>query len=111
MLRKRAAESRALVPLLWFAELDLDFRVSDAKEVGLDIDQVVANLPDGAHSHIVIELWRLGARAYQLAKSDEDRFRCQAAAAEQLAADADAAAKKENSAMMAAHWLSAAIAQ
>jgi hypothetical protein len=63
MLRKRAAESRALVPLLWFAELDLDFRVSDAKEVGLDIDQVVANLPDGAHSHIVIELWRLGARA------------------------------------------------
>jgi hypothetical protein len=111
MLRKRAAESRALVPLHWFAELDLDYRVSDPKEVGLDIDKVLANLPADAHSHIVIELWRLASRAYQLAKSDEDRFRCRAAAAEHLVADADAVATKQNSAMMAAHWLSAAIAQ
>jgi hypothetical protein len=110
-LRKRAAETRELVPLLWFADLDLDFRVSDPKEVGLDIDQVVANPPEDANSHIMVELWRLGARAYQAAKSDEDRYRCQAAAAEHLVADAEAAARRPNSAMIAAHWLSEAIAQ
>ena len=32
-LRKRAAETKALVPLWWFADLDLDYRVSDPLEV------------------------------------------------------------------------------
>ena len=110
-LRERATELRALVPLLWFAEIDLDFRVSEPLEVGTAIEVVLANLPPDAHSHVVIEGWRLAARAYRAAKREEDRFRCQAAAAEQLVADADAAAKRQDSAMLAAHWLSAAIAQ
>lgn len=111
LLRKRAAGLRALVPLHWFAELDLNFGVSDPLEVGVAIDEVLENVVSDAGSHVVIELWRLAAHAYRAAKRDEDRFRCQAAAAEKLVADADAAARKQNSAMVAAHWLSAAIAQ
>jgi hypothetical protein len=110
-LRKRAAETKALVPLWWFSDLDLDYRVSDPLEVAAGIDEVLANLPAGAQSHIVIELWRQAARAYHLAKRDEDKFRCMAAAAERLVADAEAMEKRPNSAMVAAHWLSQAIAQ
>ncbi len=53
----------------------------------------------------------MAARAYHLAKRNEDKFRCMAAAAERLVADAVAAVKKPNSAMLAAHRLSEAIAQ
>ena len=110
-LRKRAAKTKALVPLWWFADLDLDYRVSDPQDIAAGIEEVLANLPADAQSHIVIELWRLAAHAYHLAKRDEDKFRCMAAAAERLVADAEAMEKRPNSAMLAAHWLSQAIAQ
>jgi hypothetical protein len=111
LLRKRAMESRALVPVLWFVELDLDFGVSDPTEVGRGIDEVLAALPADASSQFVIALWRLGARAYHVAKRHEDKYRCQSGAAERLAADAEASLAGPNSAMMAVHTLSAAIAQ
>lgn len=111
LLRKRATEIRALVPVLWFAELDLDFGVSDPTEVGGGIDEVLAAVPADASSHFVIALWRLGARAYHDAKRPEDKYRCQSKAAERLVADAEASLAGPNSAMMAVHTLSAAIAQ
>lgn len=111
LLRKRATESRALVPVLWYAELDLDFGVSDPAEVAAAIDEILAVPSADANSHVVVELWKLAARAYHLAKKDEDKFRCQSEAAECFVSDAEADSVGPNSAMLAAHKLSAAIAQ
>lgn len=111
VLRKRATETLALVPVLWFSELDLDFSVSDPAEVGADIDQLLTALPNDAASHIVVELWRLAARAYHIAKRDNDKYRCQCEAAERLVSDAETVQAKQNSALLASHTLSAAIAQ
>ncbi|MGB6175849.1 MAG: hypothetical protein WBF43_05830 [Methylocella sp.] len=111
LLRKRATESRALVPVLWFAELDLDFGVSDPAEVAAAIDEILAVPSSDANSHVVVGLWKLVARAYHFAKNDEDKYRCQSEAAERLVSDAEADLMGPNSAMLAAHKLSAAIAQ
>jgi hypothetical protein len=106
-LRERARALRALVPMYWFCDLDLDFSVSDPAEVAASLDEVLSNLPADAGSHIVVGLWRLAARAYHLAKKGDDKNRCLAEAAERLAAEAES---KQASALLAAHFLSSAIA-
>jgi hypothetical protein len=110
-LRIRAIEYRRLVEGLWFSELDLDFGVSDPSEVASGLDQMLAALPPAAHPQIVVDLWRLGARAYHLSKRDYDKYRCQSEASECLVAEAEADLTQRNSAMLACHRLNAAIAQ
>jgi hypothetical protein len=110
-LRERANYGRAPVPVYWFSELDLDFEVSDPAEVAASIDTVLKALPSEADSHTAVDLWRLGARAYRLAKNDEEARRSQAEAAEGLVAEAEAALSGQHSAMLASHHLSAAIAE
>ena len=111
LLQKRAIEMRALVPVLWFCELDLDSRVSNPAEVAAGIDEMLRALPDGANSHVVMDLWRLAGLGYHFAKKDDDKYRCQTEAAERLVSDAEAAHAGPHSALLAAHTLSAAIAQ
>jgi hypothetical protein len=48
---------------------------------------------------------------YHLAKKDEDKYRCQSEAAERFVAEAEADLAGPNSAMLASHKLSSAIAQ
>lgn len=110
-LKQRATEGRALVPVLWFGQLDLDFRISDPAAVGAAIEAVLAALPANANEHLVVDLWRLAAGAYHLAKREPDKQRCLAEAAERLAADAEAAVAKGAPTLLVAHTLSAAIAQ
>jgi hypothetical protein len=111
MLRKRAIETRALMPVLWFAELDLVYGVSNPEEVAAAIDEVLAVSSADTNSHVVVGLWKLAARAYHLAKKDEDKYRCQSEAAECFVAEAATDLAGPNSAMLAAHKLSSAIAQ
>src|SRR6185437_633486 len=67
-------------------------------------------LPSNASIHLIVELWRLAARAYQYAKRDSDIRRCQSAAAECWVSEAQNALAKPGGAMFAAHALSTAIA-
>ena len=62
-------------------------------------------------SHTAVDLWRLAARAYRSGRKEDDAHRCQSAAAECLVAEAEAAFSRQNSAMLASHSLSAAIAE
>jgi hypothetical protein len=107
-LRALALADGELVPIHWFSDLDLDFGVSDPAEVGRSIDTVLAPVPVRSEPHSVVDLWRLAARAYQSANMDDDKNRCLAEAAEALVAEAEAG---DCSAMLASHFLSAAIAQ
>ena len=99
LLRKRATKIRALVPILWFSELDLDFSVSDPAEIAAAIDQVLDVASADTNSHVVVGLWKLAARAYHLAKKDEDKYRCQSEAAERFVAEAITDLTGSNSAM------------
>jgi hypothetical protein len=62
---------------------------------------------DGRHPYVSLELWRLAARGYFLAKRETDQHRCQLAAAECQVAQAE----QIGSAMLGSHWMSAAIAE
>lgn len=106
-LRKRANGSGVAVPIHWFSRLDLDFGVSDPADVAASIDDVLGTPQEHEHAHALVDLWRLATRAYRLAKKDDDANRCKAAAAECLVTDADRA----QSALVASHQLSAAIAE
>jgi hypothetical protein len=108
-LRVQALANGELVPIHWFSDLDLGFVVSAPAEVGGSLDGVLATVPAGSDLHSVADLWRLAARAYQLANMDDDKNRCLAEAAEALVAEAEA--RQGGSAMLASHFLSAAIAQ
>ncbi len=107
-LREQALVKGALVPIHWFSALDLDFGISDPGDVGACIHGILAAHSEKANPHAVVDLWRLAARAYHLAKKDDDKNRCLSEAAETLVTEAEA---KQASAMAAAHFLSAAIAQ
>jgi hypothetical protein len=106
-LRKRAVEKLLPVPALWFGHLELDFRITDAGQDGEEIEALIARLPATTDTDTTVNLWRLAARAYHLAKRDNDRHRCQIAAAEQLATTAE----RQPMAMVASHVLSQAIAE
>jgi hypothetical protein len=106
-LRKRANGSGMSAPVHWFSRLDLDFGVSDPGEVAVGVDGVL-NVMQGLESMPgLLDLWRLAARAYHLAKRDSAAYRCKTAAAECLVAEAENAP----SALVASHHLSAAIAE
>jgi hypothetical protein len=59
-VRERAMERSAGVAALWFAELDLDFGVSDPAAVAVEIEGVLA-APANADVHILSSLWRLSS--------------------------------------------------
>jgi hypothetical protein len=99
-----------LIPIHWFSKLDLDFGVSDPAEVGTDLDTILAALSPHVDLHGVVDLWQLAARAYHLAKRNEDKYRCQSEAAERLVSEADDLMARQNSAILAAHNLSSALA-
>ena len=107
-LQKQAINKVALVPVYWFYELDLDFAISEPAGIGEAVDALLAQLNGAAGSHLVVDLWRLAARAFHTAKREDDKNRCLAEAAEQLVADSES---QQGSAMLAAHTLSSAIAQ
>ena len=71
------------------------------------LDDVLNTLQGHENTHALLALWRLAARAYHLAKKDNDAYRCKAAAAECLVAEAENA----QSALVGSHHLSAAIAE
>lgn len=104
-LRKRAIENQHTNPTLMFGRLDLHFGISDAAEVGKDVEHLIAGLPAGSDNHTLVELWRLSAKAYHKARLDDDANRCRTTAGELLVA----MAKRQPSAMMAAHTLTEAI--
>jgi hypothetical protein len=113
-LRGRAMASGKGVAALWFAELDLDFGVSDPAIVAAEIEGVLA-APGDADAHLISSLWLLAARGYHLAKRDADKFRCQTEAAEAMALEAErlfaGGGQRHGSAMLAVHTMSNAIAQ
>lgn len=105
-VRKRAVAAQDPGPVYWYCELDLEMRISDPQEIAADIEEVLANLPEKTDHHVVVDLWRLACRAYQAAKKEDHKQRCQVAAAEVMVAEAD----KIASPMLSAHMLANAIA-
>ena len=95
------------MPVHWFSSVDLQFGVSDPAEIATDLDEVLANRPADASYHVVVDLWRLTAQAYHRAKRDDDRYRCQSEAAEQMVAQATVT----TSAMLASQLIANAIAE
>jgi hypothetical protein len=88
-IRKRAVEARSPLAVEWFCGLDLRAQVSNPTDVATDLESVLANMGTENDHHFVAELWHLTSRAYHLAKRDEDKHRCQIAAAETMVAQAD----------------------
>jgi hypothetical protein len=113
-LRERAMASGKGVASLWFAELDLNFGVSDPAVIAAGIEGVLV-APGDVDVHILSSLWRLAARGYHLAKREADKYRCQTEAAEAMVAEAErifaGKSVRQASAMLAAHMMSGAIAQ
>jgi hypothetical protein len=107
-LREQALTTGALVSIQLFSDLDLGLGVSDPAQVGGSLDSILTTMPAGWDSHSIVDLWRLAARAYQFANMEDDKNRCLAGAAEALVAKAESL---RDSAMLASHFLSAAIAQ
>jgi hypothetical protein len=110
-LRKRANGAGIPVPVHWFSSLDLDFSISDPVDVALAVENLIKSLPKDVSRQTVLDLWRLAARAHHVAKNADDAHRCKSAAAECLVAEAEDAFRKQQSAMLAAHHMSAAIAE
>jgi hypothetical protein len=107
-LRLRANESLTPNPAYWFNKLDLDYGVSDATEVAKSIEELIGAIASKTDFDTIADLWRLAARAYHRAKLSDDDNRCRAEAAECLVKLAESNA---DSAMLASHELSKAIAE
>lgn len=106
-LRRQAVSKHARGPVRWFSDLDLEFGVSDPTEVAADIESIIAGgKPDGDPMRD-LDLWRLAAKGYHIAKDQPNAQRCQLQAAECLVAQADL----HQSAFLEAHWLSDALAE
>lgn len=106
-LRGRAVAKRLPIPVHWFAHLDLDFGVSDPVTIGTEVEALIPTLPAGTDPHSILELWRLAARAYHMAKAEDDKNRARSAAAEQLVH----MAQQQSSAMLQSQFLAEAIAE
>jgi hypothetical protein len=105
--RARSFKNRLPIPALWFGHLDLDFDVSDPREVGQEVDSLIAGLPARTDGHTIVNLWRLASRAFHLAKCDSDQHRSQSEATEQLVRMAG----QQPMAMLGASMLAEAIAE
>jgi len=102
-----AFQKVALTPIHWFCELDLDFGLSNPQDIAVNLDRLLAT-PLTGDFHTIVDLWRLTARAYHIAKQNNDRDRCSAEAAERMVAEAQ---RMSHSAFLASHLISNAIAQ
>ena len=113
-LRERAIELRVALAAVRFAEIDLDFCISDPVTISAGIEKMLAEAPIG-DVHLSVSLWRLAARGFHVAKRDDDKHRCQAGAAEVMAAEAErifaGQGQRQGSAMLASQMMSNAIAQ
>ena len=107
-LREEALAGEDLIPVSWFSNLDLEFHLSDPAEIGATIDRVLVSASAGTSFSVIVDLWRLAASAYHLARMNEHKNRCLSEAAEALVAEAEA---RQGSALQAAHFFSLAIAQ
>ena len=105
-LRQRAVGAASLVSSLWFSTLDLDFEISAPDDVAAEIERLLKGVKKEVDVNLGVELLRQAGRGYRLAKRVADNNRCQSKAAERLIGEAE---KHKNSAMLSAHWLSAAI--
>lgn len=110
-LREQAVRLRATVPLIWFAQLDLDFAVSRPAAVADGIEEVLGT--GEADYHARTALWRLAARAHHTAKNDAGKRRCLTESVEGMVAEAERllAANGHAAAILASHELAHAIAQ
>ncbi len=107
-LRKRASSSGAFVSTLWFSTLDMDFNISNPSDVADGIEHVLKDgKKDDVFINVTVDLWVCAARAYNLAKKEGDKNRCQFEAAECLVLEAE----RQGTAILGAHWLNAAICQ
>ncbi|MBP1859783.1 DUF4209 domain-containing protein [Rhizobium herbae] len=106
-IRTLAATQGNPVPAHWFFEMDLDFGISDASTIAGAIEAYLLSGLVEPGSHIIVELWRLAARAFHSAKDEQGKYRCATAAAEALVDEA----LKHSSAMLGSHWLSEAISE
>jgi hypothetical protein len=105
-LRDKAISLSKGVPTERYCDLDLDFGISDPTVIGREIEAILSRLED-ENFDVRVGLWRRAARAYRLAKRDDDKNRCLAEAAEQLVAKSEA----QGSAMVSAQFLADAISQ
>ena len=97
-----------LVSSLWFSEIDLSFRISDPREIGESLKQLLSSSEPVEDSHVAVDLWRLAAKAYNTAKLVDGKNYCLHMAAEQLVVEAT---KKDDQPLLAAHFISGAIWQ
>jgi hypothetical protein len=113
-LRERATKLQKAVAVLWFAELDIEFGVSDPIAVAAGIEEMLSSQ---AHLdvHLVVSLWHLAARGYHIGKRNEEKYRCQLQAAEAMVAEAERVfsdqEQRHGTALHAAHMMSNAIAE
>ena len=113
-LRERAIEHRAAAAAMWFTELDLEFSLTDPAAVAAGIEAILATAQPALDIHLAVSLWGIAARAYQAAKRNDEKHRCQIAAAEAMAAEAEQLLigqdQRPGSAMHSSHMMSNAIA-
>ncbi len=107
VLKKRAFQQGLMVPSLWFGHLALDFGIGDAAEIGEQVEDMISRLPNGSDPHTIVNLWRMAARAYRVAKRAEGQHHSQSAAAELLVA----IAASQPMALLASQTLAEAIAE
>ena len=105
-VRKRAVVAQDPAAVFRYCELDLQMRVSDPLEIAAEIEEVLVNVVGKKSHHLIVDLWRLASRAYQAAKKEDDKQRCQVHAAEVMVAEAETI----SSPMLAAHLFADAIA-
>lgn len=109
--KKRSIDQSNLIHAGWFSELDLDYGLTDPKEIGNDLEGLLLNIGDSQSVHVVVKMWKLAAQAFHAAKDEQSKTRCRVAAAETLAEYSENIAKNNGSAMLASHWLAEAIAE
>lgn len=104
-----AFNQREINCVIWFLDLDLDFRVSDPLELAMSLESFIASLDPLTHYNTMVDLWRLAARAYHAGRDFARRDFCRTAAADCMASAAANLSAGRGTAMMASHLLASAI--
>lgn len=107
-LRRRALEKQQPIPINWFSNLDIDFKVSDPSLVAADLENFLVSVSPQEDVHAIVRLWQLAAIGYRLAKKNDDKNRCHTEVAERLALHAET---NSEHAFYAAQFLSDAISE